>query len=109
MTRGGGEADSITLRTLSVTANAASKSFDGVPYSGGNGVTYSGFVNGETAAVLGGTLAYGGSSQGAVNPGSYVIAPTGLASGNYAFSYIGGMLTITARAQPYVPLSLALA
>ncbi|GAB1394402.1 GLUG motif-containing protein [Rhodocyclaceae bacterium] len=81
---------------LSVTANAASKTYDGLAYSGGNGVAYSGFVNGETSAVLGGTLAYGGTSQGAIDLGSYAIAPSGLTSGNYAISFVDGTLTIAA-------------
>ncbi|MDD5384454.1 MAG: MBG domain-containing protein, partial [Gallionella sp.] len=79
---------------LSVTANAASKTYDGAAYSGGNGVGYMGFVNGETNAVLGGTLAYSGTSQGAINAGSYVITPGGLTSGNYTIAYTDGVLTV---------------
>jgi filamentous hemagglutinin family protein len=87
---------SLTVSTvpLTVTANGFSKIYDGLAYSGGNGVVYSGFVNGETASVLGGALAYGGSSQGAVNAGSYAITPSGLTSGNYAISYANGALTV---------------
>ncbi|MFZ3019051.1 MAG: MBG domain-containing protein [Gallionella sp.] len=88
----------INPAALSVTANAASKTYDGLAYSGGNGVAYSGFVNGETTAVLGGTLAYGGTSQGATNAGSYVIAPTGLTSGNYTITFNNGSLTINPAA-----------
>ena len=80
---------------LTVAANNASKTENGTPYSGGNGVIYSGFVNGETSAVLGGTLGYSGSSQGAVNAGSYVITPGSLTSGNYTISYVDGSLTIS--------------
>ncbi len=79
---------------LSVTASAAVKTYDALAYSGGNGVTYGGFVNGETAAVLGGSLAYGGTSQGARNAGSYAITPSGLTSGNYAITFTGGALTV---------------
>ncbi|MFA6973034.1 MAG: MBG domain-containing protein, partial [Gallionella sp.] len=85
---------------LSVTAVAASKTYDGLAYSGGNGVAYSGFVNGETNAVLGGTLAYGGTSQGAINAGNYLIAPSGLTSGNYTISYVNGALTINSVPTP---------
>lgn len=85
----------INPAALTVTANAASKAYDGLAYSGGNGVSYSGFVNGETSTVLGGTLAYGGSSQAATQAGSYVIAPSGLTSGNYAIAFNDGTLTIT--------------
>jgi hypothetical protein len=79
---------------LLVTANNATKIYDTVPFSGGNGVTYAGFVNGETSAVLGGTITYSGTSQGAVDAGSYVITPGGLTSSNYAVSYVDGILTI---------------
>jgi filamentous hemagglutinin family protein len=79
---------------LSVTANAAGKTYDGLAYSGGNGVVYSGLVNGETASVLGGALTYSGSSQGAINAGSYAITPGGLSSGNYTISYTGANLTV---------------
>ncbi len=57
-------------------------------------MSYSGFVNGETAGVLGGTLTYAGSSQDARETGSYVIAINGLTSGNYAISFRSGTLTI---------------
>jgi len=83
---------------LTVTANAASKSYDGLAWSGGNGVTYSGLVNGETSAVLGGGLTYGGSAQGAVNAGSYVIAPSGLTSNNYETTFVDGALTVNRAA-----------
>ena len=79
---------------LTVTATAASKLYDGSGYSGGNGVSYSGFVNSETSAVLGGSISYSGTSQGAIDAGSYVITPTGLTSNNYDISYTHGALTI---------------
>jgi pectin methylesterase-like acyl-CoA thioesterase len=79
---------------LGITANNDSKTYDGTGYSGGNGVTYVGFVNGETSAVLGGTLSYGGTSQNATNVGSYTIIPSGLTSANYAISYTNGALTV---------------
>ena len=63
--------------------------------SGGNGVTYAGFVNGETNTALGGTLTYGGTSQGATNVGGYTITPSGLTSGNYAITFANGSLSIT--------------
>jgi hypothetical protein len=54
----------VNKTALTVTANDAAKTYDGLAYVGGNGVSYAGFVNGETASVLGGSLAYGGSAQG---------------------------------------------
>ncbi len=79
---------------LTVTAEADSKSYDGLAYNGGNGVTYNGFVSGETSDVLGGSLTYGSTSQGAVNAGSYVITPSGYTPGNYSFNYNSGTLTV---------------
>jgi hypothetical protein len=88
---------SITPKALTVTANGDTKLYDGSAYSGGNGVSYSGFVAGDTSADIGGALAYGGSSQGAVAAGSYVITPGGLSSisGNYALGFGSGALSIT--------------
>gem|GEM_PF-4429995 len=86
----------ITKANLTVTANNAVKSYDGQAYSGGNGVSYSGLLNDETNAVLGGELVYGGSSQGANKVGSFTITAAGLSSQNYAIHYVDGILTITA-------------
>ena len=104
---GNGTALTITPAPLSVTANNASKDANGVPYAGGNGVVFSGFVNGESATVLGGTLGYGGNSQGATGAGSYAITPQGLTAGNYAISFRDGALTINnslpSDPQKYLP------
>jgi hypothetical protein len=54
---------------LTITANDFSKTYDGVAYSGGNGVNYYWFVNRETASVLNGTLQYGGTAQGTIDEG----------------------------------------
>jgi hypothetical protein len=77
---------------LTVTANDEAKIYNARTYSGAKGVTYSGFVLGETPAVLGGTLSY--NTQGAVNVGSYAITPGGLTSSNYAITFVSGTLTI---------------
>ena len=79
---------------LSVKANDASKTQDGSAYTGGNGLSFAGFVNGESATVLEGSLAWGGSSQGATSAGTYVISPKGLASGDYTITYVDGQLVI---------------
>ncbi|GLQ97757.1 GLUG motif-containing protein [Dyella mobilis] len=93
-----GSTVSITPATLTVTADAANQTYDGLAYSGGNGVTYKGFVDGQAASVLGGTLGYGGSAQGAVNAGSYTITPNGLTSSNYAITFAPGTLTVNPAA-----------
>ncbi|MBV2209394.1 MAG: filamentous hemagglutinin N-terminal domain-containing protein, partial [Thermomonas sp.] len=84
----------INPAALTITANDASKIYDGLAWTGGNGVTYSGFVNGEDANVLSGTLTWGGSSQNAVNAGSYSLIASGLSSGNYVITYQDGTLNI---------------
>ena len=84
----------VNQAALSITANADSKTYNGLAYTGGNGVAYTGFVNGETDTVLGGALTYAGTSQGAVDAGSYVLTPGGQTSGNYAISYSDSSLTV---------------
>jgi hypothetical protein len=86
----------ITPKSLTVTAGNETRLLDGVAYTGGNGVSYSGFATGDTASSLVGSLVYGGTSQGAIAPGRYSIVPGGLASGNYVLSFVGGVLTIEA-------------
>ncbi|NPU83995.1 MAG: filamentous hemagglutinin N-terminal domain-containing protein [Syntrophaceae bacterium] len=92
----------ITPALLTVTANDDRKLYDGTAYSGGNGVTYAGFVNGENSNVLGGLLAYSGSSQGAVRAGTYSIDPSGLTSSNYHLRFVNGTLTVVAATPPDV-------
>jgi hypothetical protein len=84
----------INPQTLTITANDVTQTYNNVPYNGGNGVTYNGFVNGQNSSVLSGTIIFGGNSQGAVNVGTYTIIPSGLTSSNYAINYVDGTLTI---------------
>jgi hypothetical protein len=80
------------LTPITVTANSVVKTFDGITYTGGNGVIYS---TTPTLAMLG-TVTYGGTAQGARNAGSYAITPTSLYSNQqgYDISWVGGTLTI---------------
>ena len=80
------------MAPLTVTANNASATYSNTAYSGGNGVTYTTPPN----ANLMGSLTYGGSSQGAVNAGSYTITPGGLFSNQqgYIISYANATLTV---------------
>ena len=82
----------IDRAALTISANA-SKTYDGLAFSGGS-VAYSGFMNGETASVLLGTLSYGGTAQGAVNAGRYSLTASGLSSANYVITYVDGSLTV---------------
>ena len=82
------------MTTLTVTVNDAGKTYDGLAYSGGNGVTYS--VTPDSN-LYSGTLNYSGSAQGAVNAGNYAITAGGLSSTSqqgYLFTYVGGTLTV---------------
>ncbi|RII26598.1 MAG: hypothetical protein CXR31_09270 [Geobacter sp.] len=56
--------------------------------------TYTGFVTGETASVLGGTLAITTTATSASAPGSYPITPAGLTSTNYSITFVPGNLTV---------------
>ena len=89
---------------LTVTADADpsdadvdgfSKTYNGLVYSPFT-VRYSGFVNGETAAVLTGTLSFSGAGATAVDAGGpYTVTPGGLTSANYLITFGNGSLTIT--------------
>ncbi len=84
----------ITNALLTITANNDSKTYDGNAYTTNNGVTYAGFVTGETNTDLSGSLTFTGSAEGAIAAGSYVLTPTGYASTNYLISYVSGILII---------------
>lgn len=83
------------MTPLTVTANSAGKTYDGLAYNGSNSVTYSTTPNGN----LFGTLSYSGDAQGATNAGSYAITANGLYSNQqgYSISYVDGALTIDPR------------
>jgi hypothetical protein len=101
----GGSADNYVLpasatltiipKSLTIVALNDTKMYDNVPYAGGKGVTYSGWVTGESETVLSGALTYAGSSQGALSAGAYSIKPQGLSSVNYNITYVDGQLTIS--------------
>ena len=88
-----------TINKAALTVKAEDKSVtygDAAPtYT----VTYDGFVNNETNAVLGGTLAlacdYVKNTSGA---GTYTITPSGLTSDNYDITFTNGTLTVGAKA-----------
>ena len=94
----GSVSGSITKAALTLSANDAKKTYDKLPYSGGNGVYGSGFAAGEGLGDLAGTLAYGGNSQGAVEVGKYGISVTGVTSNNYDITFLDGTLTVNKAA-----------
>ncbi len=92
----------ISAAPLSVTANDETVTFgDDVPaYS----VAYDGLVNGETAAVLSGTLAFDCTyAKGSpVNADGYAITPKGLTSDNYEITFVDGTVTVNPLAAAVV-------
>jgi hypothetical protein len=90
----------ITPAALAIKADDKTKVYDGQTFSGFT-ATFTGFVAGESAANLGGSLSFSGTAVDAINAGSYTIIPGGLTSDNYAISYENGALTIH-KADPVV-------
>ncbi|TAN67448.1 MAG: filamentous hemagglutinin N-terminal domain-containing protein, partial [Methylobacter sp.] len=73
----------ITKANLTVTANDANQTYNGLAYDGIPGLQFSAFVSGENATVLSGApdYAFSGNHQDA---GRYTITPSGLSATNYA-------------------------
>src|SRR5207237_263594 len=85
----------ITPAPLSVTADNKTK-----VYGQANPtftVSYSGFVNGDTASSLGGTLTFSTPAAASSPVGSYAITPSGLTSSNYTITFGNGTLTVAQR------------
>ena len=82
----------ITPASLVITANDKSRPFGAPnpPFT----ASYAGFVAGETAAVLDGTLSFLTAATTSSAPGGYSITPFGQTSGNYAIAYVDGTLTV---------------
>ncbi|PUE10299.1 YDG domain-containing protein [Limnohabitans sp. T6-20] len=79
--------------TLTATFNNATKTYNGLSYSGGNGVVLTGFANGDTDAKLG-TINYSGTSQTAINVGDYAISGSAVSGVGYSLAYTAGTLTV---------------
>ena len=92
---------------LTITANSTSISYGQTIPS--FSYTPSGFVNGDTAAVLSGTPSESTSATSSSAPGNYAIVITqgSLAAANYAFTFVNGTLTIGTASQSitFGPLS----
>ena len=102
----------INTAPLTITANDKSKTYGGTdPIFD---VSYSGFVNSESASVLAGTAvfnfagkpptSYGPSTTVPTNAGIYAVRPSGLTSSNYAITFKGGTYTIN-QATPTVTVT----
>jgi hypothetical protein len=70
--------------------------------------TYSGFVAGETPAVLTGPLSFTTPATTASPPGAYTITPFGQTSGNYTITYVNGTLTVNGAPTASQPLPQAI-
>ena len=91
----------ITPAALTITASGVSRVYGASDPT--LGVTYSGFVNGETSIVLGGTASFVDSKAAPTTAvGSYtsVITASGQTSPNYTITYVAGNLTVTPAAAP---------
>jgi hypothetical protein len=62
-------------------------------------VSYSGFVLGQGPGALGGRLTFSTPATPSSPPGTYAITPAGLASANYAITFVRGSLTVISYAQ----------
>ena len=83
----------VDLAPLVVTVGSASK-----VYGAANPafvVSDQGFVLGQTASVLGGSLTFSTAATAASGVGGYAVSASGLIASNYAISYVGGTLNVT--------------
>jgi hypothetical protein len=92
----------ITQAVLTVRANNAAnfvtQSVTGTQAF--NGVSYSGFVNGETSTALGGAASISRiGNQTLAGTYSGVLVPSGLTAANYSFDYVAGNYTIVPASQ----------
>lgn len=87
---------SISKASLTIAAQPKTITYGDAPSN--SGVSYEGFVGGETKTVLGGTLGYGYNYTRYGNVGSYAITPKGLTSSNYKITFKPGALTVGKKA-----------
>ena len=83
----------VTPAPLTVTANSQTRD---VGVTTALTVTYTGFKNGETSAALTTQPTVSTTATTASPVGTYPITATGAVDPNYAFTYVPGILTITA-------------
>ena len=85
----------IGKKDLTITANGNTITYGDTAFD--RGVTYNGFVDGEDAGVLGGSLTYIFSYIPGSDTGLYIIAPQGVTSDNYEITFVPGTLTVGQR------------
>jgi hypothetical protein len=86
----------ITANNATMTAGSSLPAFT---------VTYTGFVNGNTAANLSGTLVCTTTATSASPAGTYPITCSGQSSPNYTITYVAGTLTITGSGTQGTPIA----
>jgi hypothetical protein len=85
----------VTQAPLRVTVTNASKWYlDPLPAFSWTGT---GFVNGDTASVLGGASSFQTTASAASPVGAYSVSVSGVTSPDYAVTYAAGTLTVTPR------------
>ena len=97
-------AQTVNKAILTVTANAASSTYGTTP--GPFSASYSGFMNGDTTAVLSGSPSVTTTATSSSPVGTYPITPSAgsLSAANYSFSFVNGALTVN-KATPALSLS----
>ena len=88
----------IEQKALTITAKAKEITYGDEPAN--DGVTYGGFIEGESESTEGmftGTLTYDYSYSQNGDVGSYAITPSGLTATNYAITYNTGVLTVSQK------------
>src|SRR5205823_4964774 len=79
----------VTTAALTITADNKTKQYsDPLPTFT---VSYSGFVGGDSAASLGGTLTFTTAATATSAPGTYTVTPSGLTAVNYSITYSNGI------------------
>lgn len=92
------KSDSVTIAQKELTVKAKDHSITYGEVGASDGVTYEGFVNGDTESKLTGSLSYTyGTYTTTSAVGKYDIIPSGLTSTNYDIKFKNGTLTVTAR------------
>lgn len=87
------------IKKAALTVTAKNKTISVGDEPSNDGVTYSGFVNGETQAVLQGSLSYSYSYVKGDAAGSYTITISGVTADNYDITFVGGTLTVEEKAE----------
>jgi hypothetical protein len=83
---------SVAPAPLTVRTNDATKAY-GAPLPGFT-AAFSGLVNGDTPASLGGALAFATAATASSPVGTYAVMPAGVASPDYTIGFVAGTLAI---------------